>query len=348
MQRNEIKIVSGGQTGVDRGALQAAMDLVLDWGGWAPKGWRAENGTIPPLYREKMLEHASANYLGRTRRNVVDSHATLIVTNTYPLSGGTLKTRLFCQEAMRSHFIVSLGESDAVGKTRRWLAQFFAIEHPVPFVLNVAGPRESKAGGIQKRTRKFVTEVLHGMLDGGGVRGAPALPVRKALDHRGPLSIDVSGAWYFITICAEGHAQWRMSNPSGRAGAPRTPNPPTFDSIANVLLQHAREYQMMGKWRLALFLVMPDHLHFIVHAPCVHGDENDGGVRGAPALPRLIADWKHWLVANYGIAFQANFWDTRLRDEAHFAEKFQYIRKNPVRKGLCASEEEWPYVVTFS
>ena len=174
MQKNEIKIVSGGQTGVDRGGLQAAIDLGLDWGGWAPKGWRAENGTIPPLYREKMREHASANYLGRTRRNVVDSHATLIVTNTYPLSGGTLKTRFFCQEAMRSHFVVSLGESDAVGKTQRWLAQFFAQEHPVPFVLNVAGPRESKAGGIQKRTRKFVTEVLQGMLDGGGVRGAPA------------------------------------------------------------------------------------------------------------------------------------------------------------------------------
>ncbi|MBO7684653.1 MAG: hypothetical protein J6T51_08020 [Kiritimatiellae bacterium] len=44
---NELKIVSGGQTGVDRGALQAAMDLGLPWGGWAPKGWRAENGTIP-------------------------------------------------------------------------------------------------------------------------------------------------------------------------------------------------------------------------------------------------------------------------------------------------------------
>ena len=110
MQRNEIKIVSGGQTGVDRGGLQAAIDLGLDWGGWAPKGWRAENGTIPPLYREKMREHASANYLGRTRRNVVDSHATLIITNEYPLSGGTLKTRFFCQEAMRSHFVISLGD----------------------------------------------------------------------------------------------------------------------------------------------------------------------------------------------------------------------------------------------
>ena len=165
--RDELKIVSGGQTGVDRGALQAAMDLGLEWGGWAPKGWRAENGAIPPLYRTNMREHASANYLGRTRRNVVDSHATLIVTNAYPLSGGTLKTRFFCQEAMRSHFVVSLGEADAVGKVQRWLSQFFAIEHPVPFVLNVAGPRESKAGGIQKRTCSFLVEVLLGMIKDG-------------------------------------------------------------------------------------------------------------------------------------------------------------------------------------
>ena len=49
MKKNELKIVSGGQTGVDRGALQAAMDLGLDWGGWAPKGWRSEDGTIPPV-----------------------------------------------------------------------------------------------------------------------------------------------------------------------------------------------------------------------------------------------------------------------------------------------------------
>ena len=167
MQKNEIKIVSGGQTGVDRGALQAAMDLELGWGGWAPKGWRAENGTIPPLYRANMQEHASANYLGRTRRNVVESHATLIITNAYPLSGGTLKTRFFCEEMMRSHFVVSLGESDAVGKVQRWLAQFFAQEHPAPFVLNVAGPRESKAGGIQERTRQFLAEVLQGIMARG-------------------------------------------------------------------------------------------------------------------------------------------------------------------------------------
>ena len=116
-----------------------------------------------------MQEHASANYLGRTRRNVVDSHATLIVTNTYPLSGGTLKTRFFCEEALRSHFVVSLGETDAVGKVQRWLAQFFAVEHPMPFVLNVAGPRESKASGIQESTRKFLVDVLQGMIEAESV-----------------------------------------------------------------------------------------------------------------------------------------------------------------------------------
>ena len=164
MQKNEIKIVSGGQTGVDRGGLQAAMDMGLAWGGWAPKGWRSEDGTIPPLYRANMQEHASANYLGRTRRNVADSHATLIVTNSYPLGGGTLKTRTFCEEMMRSHFVVSLDEADAAGKVQRWLAQFFEKEHPVPFVLNVAGPRESKAPGVQERTRRFLAEVLQGMV----------------------------------------------------------------------------------------------------------------------------------------------------------------------------------------
>jgi len=65
---------------------------------------------------------------------------------------------------MRSHFVVSLDESDAVGKVRRWLGQFFATAHPVPFVLNVAGPRESKADGIQERTRRFLVEVLGGMM----------------------------------------------------------------------------------------------------------------------------------------------------------------------------------------
>ena len=55
-------------------------------------------------------------------------------------------------------------EEDAAGKVRRWLVQFFVAEHSVPFVLNVAGSRESNARGIQKRTGKFLAEVLGGML----------------------------------------------------------------------------------------------------------------------------------------------------------------------------------------
>jgi len=165
MKREAIKIVSGAQTGVDQGALHAAIDLGLEWGGWVPKGWRTESGTVGAVFRPKMKEHASSNYLGRTRRNVADSHATLIVTNAYPLSGGTLKTRYFCQELMRPHLVVSLGEAEAVQKVRNWLSQFFAQERTTPFVLNVAGPRESKSRGIQKRVRRFLTEAIGGMIE---------------------------------------------------------------------------------------------------------------------------------------------------------------------------------------
>ena len=165
MTKQELKIVSGGQTGVDQGALEAAGDLGVDWGGWVPKGWRAENGTVPEQFRARMQEHVSANYIVRTRQNVADSHATLILSDAYPLSGGTLRTRDFCMNMMRSHFVVTFGEVDAVGKVRKWLEQFFAAEYPVPFVLNVAGPRESKSPGIQARTQQFLIDVLTGLLD---------------------------------------------------------------------------------------------------------------------------------------------------------------------------------------
>ena len=92
-----VKIVSGGQTGVDRGALEAAVALGLDFGGWAPHGWIAEDGTIPAQYRERMQEHPSMggrarDYRERTKANVRDSHATLILVDSLPLSGGTKLT----------------------------------------------------------------------------------------------------------------------------------------------------------------------------------------------------------------------------------------------------------------
>ena len=173
-----------------------------------------------------------------------------------------------------------------------------------------------------------------------GHAGRVTLPARKRLNHRGPLSIDVSSAWYFITICAEGHAPWIADEVKiGRAVAPRPPSPITpLETIAPLILREARENHNRGIWWLALFLVMPDHLHFIV---------NIGG-RGATALPRVIANFKHLLSARYGLRFQRDFFDTRLRDDAHFAEEYDYILGNPVRKGLCVAPANWPYSITFS
>ena len=163
------------------------------------------------------------------------------------------------------------------------------------------------------------------------------MPARKRLNHRGPLSIDVSLEWYFVTICAADHAPW-VAN-IGRAVAPRPPQPTTsLDMVAPLILREARESHVRGLWHLALFLVMPDHLHFIV---------NIGG-RGATALPRVIANFKHLLSARYGLSFQRDFFDTRLRDDAHFAEEYDYVLGNPVRKGLCAAPADWPYSLAFT
>ena len=173
-----------------------------------------------------------------------------------------------------------------------------------------------------------------------GGRGATAIPVRKRLDHRGPLSIDVTGAWYFITICAEGRRPWVMTKENGRAVAPRPPHE-ELSVIAQVILREARGNHLRAIWRLSLFLVMPDHLHFIVHVPAT------GGGRGATALPVVVANFKHLLAARYGLRFQRDFWDTRLRDDAHYAEKFRYVCNNPVRKGVVAVACDWPYAIAF-
>ena len=201
----------------------------------------------------------------------------------------------------------------------------------------------------------------------GGRRGAPTLPTRKRLNHRGPLSVDVESAWYFVTVCAENHAPWVATKcfDIGRAVAPR---PPSFDHIAALILREARENHSRGIWRLSLFLVMPDHMHFIVNVPhggrrgaptLPTGARNGGrgtptlptgarnGGRGATALPKIVSQFKHLLAVRYGMRFQRDFWDTRLRDDAHYAEKFRYVCNNPVRKGLCVSAREWQHVIAF-
>jgi len=172
----------------------------------------------------------------------------------------------------------------------------------------------------------------------------PERPVRKQLDHRGPLSIDVSSAWYFITLCADGHQPWTSvggdhryppNEVSREAGAMRGA-PRSFDEIATLILDEARFFHTTGKWFLAIMLIMPDHLHFIVHGP-----------PGGRPLPAIIGDFKRYLTTHFGIAFQADFFDTRLRDAEHFAEKWNYICRNPVARGLVATPRDWPHAIAF-
>ena len=93
-----IKIVSGGQTGADRGGLDAAIELGIPHGGWCPKGRLAEDGCIP--YKYLLEEMASADYLKRTEQNVIDSDATIIFTFEKP-TGGSKRTLGFTKKHNR-------------------------------------------------------------------------------------------------------------------------------------------------------------------------------------------------------------------------------------------------------
>jgi len=150
-------IVSGGQTGVDRAALDAGLALGLTCGGWVPRGRRAEDGRIPARYR--LRETASSAYVVRTRKNVEDSDATLILTRGAP-SGGTALTVEAAAALGRPVLVVDLAAPIDPAAVRQWL------EASGTRVLNVAGPRESGAPGIYADAFAYLTRVL--TADGAG------------------------------------------------------------------------------------------------------------------------------------------------------------------------------------
>ncbi len=147
------RLISGGQTGVDRGALDAAIAANLAHGGWCPNGRIAEDGAIPMTYR--LVETDSADYPVRTEKNVVDSDATLILYRNQ-LAGGTKLTYQLTKKHGRPAHLHDLAHSSDVGPTRRWI-----FDNQVR-VLNVAGPRESSAPGIQQEAYDFVLRLLSG------------------------------------------------------------------------------------------------------------------------------------------------------------------------------------------
>jgi hypothetical protein len=149
-----MKIISGGQTGVDRGALDAALDAGIECGGSCPVGRKAEDGTIPDIY--PLTEIDSAVYSNRTRKNVIDSDATLIIYFGQ-LQGGTKFTRKCCIEENKPFLVI-----DASNESPDILAQYvldMITEYDVK-VLNVAGPRASKVPNAQETTRLLIKSVL--------------------------------------------------------------------------------------------------------------------------------------------------------------------------------------------
>jgi hypothetical protein len=146
-----LKIISGGQTGVDRGALDAARCLGIPHGGWCPRGRFAEDGRIPEQY--ELQETSSSVYIVRTEKNVVDSDATLIFCRGR-LSGGTLMTYRLANQHGRPCKVVDLNEPLDPHDILYWL------EDNQVAVLNVAGPRESQNPGIGEQTQKSLQEVF--------------------------------------------------------------------------------------------------------------------------------------------------------------------------------------------
>jgi hypothetical protein len=145
------KIISGGQTGVDRAALDVALELGLECGGWCPKGRRAEDGPIPARYPLK--ETDSEQYPPRTEMNVCEADGTLIVTRGRPDRG----TGLTLQLAQRYHkpfLVVDLDDAPKSTEIRKWLRSNRI------HILNVAGPRESSRKGIYAEAVHLLKKVF--------------------------------------------------------------------------------------------------------------------------------------------------------------------------------------------
>lgn len=158
------KVISGGQTGADRAALDWACENEVPHGGWCPKGRMAADGPLASHYQ--LCETDSAGYRQRTKLNVKDSDATLVL-NTGTLDGGTLQTVRFAQTLKKPHLVLQLDEltaSQAAQHVRAWLVsgRFYA--------LNVAGPREEKRPGIYARAKILL---------------AMSLPIRNHGSHEG-------------------------------------------------------------------------------------------------------------------------------------------------------------------
>ncbi len=145
------KIVSGGQTGVDRAALDAARAAGLERGGWCPRGRLAEDGPVSASY--PLRETPTAEYAERTEWNVRDSDATLILS-PLPLEGGTQLTAQLARRLKKPWLALDPRERGALQAAKRWLEETGAE------TLNVAGPRASRWAEGYGLAKTFLESLL--------------------------------------------------------------------------------------------------------------------------------------------------------------------------------------------
>ena len=146
-------ILSGGQSGVDRAALDTALALGIPAGGWCPAGRWAEDGPIPPHY--PLRETASRDPSDRTRRNV-DGADALLVLAPQPVRGGTALAVRHAREGARPVLEVDPFGDDAAGAIRDGLGRLPATVR----ILNVAGPRESEVPGVYAAVCRALMDAL--------------------------------------------------------------------------------------------------------------------------------------------------------------------------------------------
>ena len=142
------------------------------------------------------------------------------------------------------------------------------------------------------------------------------LPQRRRLCHVPPAWVKFSSL-YFITICCE------------RRGI----NQLCFPKVGGDLLKSAMFYHETQRWWMDTFLLMPDHLHGLLAFPKMED------------LGTVFRMWKGYQYKQLRIEWQEGFFDHRLRSDESAEEKRQYILLNPVRAGLVARAEDWPYVI---
>jgi hypothetical protein len=156
MKNSIKKIISGGQTGADRGGLDAAISLDIPHGGFCPAGRLAEDGTIPVIYN--MTELFSKSYAHRTEQNVIDSDITLIFTYGTPVYGSKLTVSMAIKHS-KPYYCLDLRKDDNIIISE--LLTFLRTQKLTSSILNIAGSRESSAHGIQKRVFNILLKVLN-------------------------------------------------------------------------------------------------------------------------------------------------------------------------------------------